>query len=81
MYCSAYPRGWASGRWTAIPLFHSVGQEVDELLMKAGADSDVYAMTQPPWNGGSTGNFAEDDGSRGRIGEPAGYASSSDTRP
>ena len=37
--------GRASGRWTAIPLFHSVGQEVAELLVEAGADRDVYTMT------------------------------------
>ncbi len=37
--------GRASGRWTAIPLFHSIGEEVADLLVKAGADSDVFAMT------------------------------------
>ncbi len=37
--------GRASGRWTAIPLFHSIGQEVSDLLVAAGADTDVCAMT------------------------------------
>lgn len=37
--------GRASGRWTAIPLFHSIGQDVAELLIAAGADRDVFAMT------------------------------------
>ncbi len=37
--------GRASGRWAAIPLFHSIGQEIAELLVEAGADSDVYGMT------------------------------------
>ena len=37
--------GRASGRWTAIPLFHSIGCEVADLLVRAGADTDVYAMT------------------------------------
>lgn len=37
--------GRASGRWTAIPLFHSIGQEVARLLVEAGADTQVCAMT------------------------------------
>ncbi len=37
--------GRARGRWTAIPLFHSIGHEVAELLLAAGADPDVFAMT------------------------------------
>ena len=37
--------GRARGRWTAIPLFHSIGQEVADLLIEAGADADVTAMT------------------------------------
>jgi hypothetical protein len=36
--------GRASGRWTAIPLLHSIGQEVAELLIEAGADRDVCTM-------------------------------------
>ena len=37
--------GRASGRGTAIPLVHSIGQEVADLLARAGADTDVLAMT------------------------------------
>jgi hypothetical protein len=37
--------GRARGRWMTIPLFHSIGQEVAELLLTAGADPDVFAMT------------------------------------
>lgn len=37
--------GRARGRWTAIPLFHSIGKEVADLLVAAGADPDVFAMT------------------------------------
>lgn len=37
--------GRASGRWTAIPLFHSIGAEVADLLVAAGADTDVYTLT------------------------------------
>ncbi|WP_459975932.1 hypothetical protein [Nocardioides pyridinolyticus] len=37
--------GRAKGRWSAIPLFQSIRQEVAELLIEAGADQDVYTMT------------------------------------
>lgn len=37
--------GRACGGSTAIPLFNSIGQEVGELLARAGADLDVFAMT------------------------------------
>lgn len=37
--------GRASGRWTAIPLFRSIGKEITDLLAAAGADPDVTAMT------------------------------------
>lgn len=37
--------GRARGRWTAIPLFNSIGEEVADLLVKAGADRDVFALT------------------------------------
>ena len=37
--------GRARGRWTAIPLFDSMGQEVADLLLEAGADPDVVART------------------------------------
>lgn len=37
--------GRARGRWSAIPLFQSIEQEVAELLLEPGADRDVYTMT------------------------------------
>ncbi len=37
--------GRASGRWRAIPLFESVGKAIADLLVAAGADTDVLTMT------------------------------------
>jgi hypothetical protein len=37
--------GRARGRWHAIPLFHSSGLEIAALLTRAGADTEVLAMT------------------------------------
>lgn len=37
--------GRASGRWAAIPLFHAIAKEAAELLVAAGADTDVSSMT------------------------------------
>ena len=35
--------GRALGRWEAVPLFYSLGREVSDLLLRAGADEDVMA--------------------------------------
>lgn len=37
--------GRALGRWEVIPLFHSLGQDVAALLIRAGADREVVERT------------------------------------
>ena len=37
--------GRALGRWEAIPLFNSLGQEIAALLLRAGADSETVRTT------------------------------------